>query len=81
MLALVILGFCAYEIIWKMRRLGRDVETLQGLQVQLSALQAQVATAQTTAVTIQRNRAHRKHGNGDPLFPNPRDPMNQDPAA
>ncbi|MHA3703374.1 hypothetical protein ACXR2U_14445 [Jatrophihabitans sp. YIM 134969] len=73
-LGLVILGFCAYEIIWKLRRLGRDVEDLQGLQTRLAALQRQVATAQTTAATIQRQRAHNAHRNGDALFPHPRDP-------
>ena len=78
-LALVILGFCVYEIVWKLKRLGGDVEKLQGLQTQLTALQRQVATAQATAVTIQQNRAHNAHRNGDVLFPHPRDPMSQDP--
>ncbi len=80
-LALVILGFCAYEIIWKLRRLGRDVEGLQGLQTRLAALQRQVATAQATAVTIQENRAHLAHRNGDVLFPHPRDPRPADTGA
>lgn len=72
-LALVILGFCAYEIVWKVRRLGRDVEDLHGLQVRLAALQGQVATAQSTAVAIQANRAAGRRRNADVLFPHPRD--------
>ena len=79
MLALVILGFCAYEIVWKLRRLGRDVETLQGLQMQLTALQGQVATAQSTAATIQENRSAHHRRNGDVLFPHPRDPGSRNP--
>jgi hypothetical protein len=72
-LALVILGFCAYEIAWKTRRLGQDVEGLQKLQVQLRGLQQQVADAQTTVVTIQENRAGLARRNGDVLFPHPED--------
>lgn len=72
-LALVVLGFCAYEIIWKVRRLGHDVETLQGLQTRLAALQSQVVTAQSTAATIAENRAAGRRRNGDMLFPHPRD--------
>lgn len=80
MLGLVVLGFCAYEIVWKLKRLGGDVENLQGLQSRLVSLQAQVATAQATAVTIQQNRAHNTHRNGDMLFPHPKDPRPADAA-
>jgi outer membrane murein-binding lipoprotein Lpp len=71
-LALVVLGFCAYEIVWKLRRLGRDVEDLQALQVKLTGLQRSVAAAGDTVVVIGENRARRAHRRDDPLFPNPK---------
>jgi hypothetical protein len=43
---LVVLGFCAYEIIWKARRLQRDLGTLQALNDQVVELCAQVTAAQ-----------------------------------
>jgi TRAP-type C4-dicarboxylate transport system permease small subunit len=43
--ALVILGFCAYEIVWKAARLRRDVSRLQSLAEQMHELQGQVAEA------------------------------------
>jgi hypothetical protein len=46
MVAAVILGFCAYEIGWKARRLQRDLERLQGLGESLQQLQGDVAAAQ-----------------------------------
>jgi hypothetical protein len=44
--AAVILGFCAYEIVWKARRLQRDLQRLQGLGESLQQLQGDVAAAQ-----------------------------------
>ena len=45
-LALVVLGFCAYEIVWKAQRLQRDVRKLEVLNDQIAELRAQVAAAQ-----------------------------------
>jgi len=45
-LALVVLGFCGYEIFWKAQRLQRDVQKLEGLTDQLTELRAQLAEAQ-----------------------------------
>ena len=45
-LALVVLGFCGYEIFWKAQRLERDLRRLQGLNGQLTELRAQLAAAQ-----------------------------------
>lgn len=45
-LALVVLGFCAYEIFWKAQRLQRDVTRLQGLAEQVGELRGQLAEAQ-----------------------------------
>lgn len=73
-LGLVVLGFCAYEIAWKIKRLGRDVDGLQELQTRLATLQAGVTDAGDTAATIQANRAHNRNRQGDALFPHPRDP-------
>jgi hypothetical protein len=46
LIALVVLGFCAYEISWKARRLQRDLRGLQSLADDLTALRARVAEAQ-----------------------------------
>lgn len=44
-LAAVILGFCAYEIMWKSQRVQRDLERLNGLNEELAAVQREVQTA------------------------------------
>jgi len=44
-IALVVLGFCAYEIIWKTRRLQRDLLQLHGDIGGLADLQARLAAA------------------------------------
>jgi outer membrane murein-binding lipoprotein Lpp len=44
--ALVVLGFCAYEIVWKARRLQSDVQRLMALGVALQELQSDVVAAQ-----------------------------------
>lgn len=45
-LAVVVLGYCAYEIVWKARRLQRDVAALQGVAAELAGLQASLASVQ-----------------------------------
>jgi hypothetical protein len=47
--ALVVLGFCAYEIVWKANRLRRDLGKLQGLNDQLAELRDGLAAAQDRA--------------------------------
>jgi outer membrane murein-binding lipoprotein Lpp len=44
--ALVVLGFCAYEILWKTKRLQGDLRTLDALADQLTELRGQLAAAQ-----------------------------------
>jgi hypothetical protein len=44
--ALVVLGFCGYEIFWKAQRLQRDLHRLQGMAGQLTELRGQLAEAQ-----------------------------------
>lgn len=43
---LVVLGFCAYEVAWKARRLQRDLAALTALGERAEQLQAQVAALQ-----------------------------------
>lgn len=43
LIAAVVLGFCAYEISWKARRLRTDLTALQGTADRLAELQGQVA--------------------------------------
>jgi hypothetical protein len=51
LVALVVLGFCAYEIAWKTKRLRRDVRQLQELADQLVRLRSQLADAQQRVAT------------------------------
>lgn len=45
-IAVVVLGFCAYEIVWKAKRLRSDVGALMALGEQLGELQSSVAIVQ-----------------------------------
>jgi outer membrane murein-binding lipoprotein Lpp len=53
--AFVLLGFCAYEIVWKANRLRRDVAQLQVAADQLGELRDGLAAAQQRA-TAARTR-------------------------
>ncbi len=46
LIAAAVLGFCAYEIIWRARRLRGALQILQGLGHELSQLQSEAAAAQ-----------------------------------
>ncbi len=54
LVTLVILGFCAYELTWKLRRLRTDAEKLQNTVGQLAGLQAELNSIQLRAATISR---------------------------
>jgi hypothetical protein len=45
-LAIVVLGFCAYEIAWKTKRLRTDLGTLQAHSHRLAELRAELAEVQ-----------------------------------
>jgi outer membrane murein-binding lipoprotein Lpp len=51
--AVVLLGFCAYEIIWKTNRLRRDVANLQVAADQLTELRDGLAAAQQRAAAAR----------------------------
>ena len=51
--AFVVLGFCAYEIIWKTNRLRRDVATLQDTADRLTELRDGLAAAQQRAAAAR----------------------------
>jgi hypothetical protein len=51
--ALVLLGFCAYEVIWKTNRLRRDIAELQGVADQLTDLRDGLAAAQQRAAAAR----------------------------
>jgi hypothetical protein len=38
-IALVVLGYCTYEVLWRVRRLRRDVASLTELAPEVAALQ------------------------------------------
>jgi hypothetical protein len=46
LVAVVVLGFCAYEISWKAKRLRGDLGRLQTVADQLNGLRRQVAEVQ-----------------------------------
>lgn len=52
--ALVVLGFCAYEITWKANRLRRDSRRLQTVADQLTELRAELAAAQQRAAAARQ---------------------------
>ena len=45
-IAVVVLGFCAYEIMWKSKRLRTDMAQLMTLNGQLTELQGSIMTVQ-----------------------------------
>lgn len=51
--AVVVLGFCAYEIIWKTNRLRRDVAELQVAAGQLTELRDGLAAVQQRAAAAR----------------------------
>jgi hypothetical protein len=51
LIALVVLGVCAYEIMWKTKRLRRDLLELQDLAGQLIELRGRLADAQERVAT------------------------------
>ena len=53
--AVVVLGFFAYELIWKTKRLQRDVAQLQTLTAQLDSMQHSLA-AVSERITAARSR-------------------------
>ncbi|SOD73890.1 hypothetical protein SAMN05892883_3085 [Jatrophihabitans sp. GAS493] len=58
--AVVVLGFCGYEVHWKLSRLNSDVERLAVLGRQLNKLQNDFATTADRAAEIQATA----HGTG-----------------
>ena len=44
-MAAVVLGFCAYELVWKSKRLAADLGRLAGASARLSELQRELAAA------------------------------------
>lgn len=53
-IAVLLLGFCAYELSWKANRLRRDTVKLQAAAEQLGALRTQLAEAQQRAATTRQ---------------------------
>ena len=51
LVAAVVLGFCAYEIVWKAKRLRTDLTQLQLMAEQVTDLRSQLAAAQERLAT------------------------------
>jgi type II secretory pathway component PulM len=52
--ALVILGFGAYELVWKTKRLRRELARLQASTAQLATMQHTLASAQERVAAAAR---------------------------
>lgn len=61
-LALVVLGFAAYEISWKSARLRRDTARLGERQAELTAVQADLLIAQQRVGAARELLASRRAG-------------------
>jgi Tfp pilus assembly protein PilN len=55
--ALLVLGFCAYELAWKLRRLRRDALTLQTTTAELKTMQVQLRLAQERVALLRTRSA------------------------
>ena len=53
LVAAVVLGYCAYEIVWKTKRLRGDLAGLQGSAAQLTALQGALAGTQQRLAAVR----------------------------
>ncbi|HEY2300125.1 MAG TPA: hypothetical protein VGH43_20550 [Jatrophihabitans sp.] len=51
--AAVILGFCAYELAWKSKRLQGDLGKLETLSTQLTDLQGEVSAARSRLIEVR----------------------------
>ena len=51
-LALLVLGFCAYELSWKARRLRREGARMQALGERAQTLQGEIAALQQRAAQL-----------------------------
>jgi hypothetical protein len=54
--ALVVLGYCGYEIAWKSARLRRDLGRLADLHTDASRIQEEVAVARQRAAALHARR-------------------------
>ena len=52
--AIVILGFGGYELVWKTKRLQRELSRLQASTAQLATMQRTLATAQERVAAAAR---------------------------
>ena len=52
-IAVVVLGFCAYEVLWKAKRLRTDLEQLQELGARLQLAAQDLGEAQLRATTLR----------------------------
>ena len=57
--AVVVLGYCAYELVWKTKRLRRDLAQLQALNTQLASVQQTLTAAQGRLTAATRSSAAR----------------------
>ncbi|MDT4891421.1 MAG: hypothetical protein QOE97_456 [Pseudonocardiales bacterium] len=55
--ALVVLGFCAYEIVWKANRLRADLARLQAVQGELQRVGAELSTATQRLASVRLLRS------------------------
>jgi hypothetical protein len=54
--ALVVLGYCTYEVLWRVRRLRRDVASLTELAPEVAALQRRLQLVVERSSSIGSSR-------------------------
>jgi hypothetical protein len=55
--ALVVLGFCAYEIVWKANRLRADLARLQAVQGELQQVGVELSTSAQRLALVRLQRS------------------------
>jgi hypothetical protein len=55
-IALVVLGYCTYEVLWRLRRLRRDVASLTALTPEVAALQRRLQLVVERSSSIGSSR-------------------------
>jgi hypothetical protein len=55
--ALVVLGFCAYEIVWKANRLRADLARLQAVQGELQQVAVELSTSAQRLALVRLQRS------------------------
>jgi hypothetical protein len=77
LVAVVVLGFCLYEIAWKAKRLRKDLAQLESLAGDLDRLRAELSTLPARVPMSQTQRVPMSQTQRVPMSQTQRVPMSQ----